>query len=294
MRKAFFYLFKYINWVITLLPLRILYLFSYPIYFVVYYFPSYRRKIVHNNLSNAFPLKSEKEINLLEKKFYRHLSDLFIETFKLTHMSPEEIKKRFVVENPELLDRLHKEKRDVIAVMGHYNNWEWLAALPYYTDYKAVSIYKPLKNKNFDKFINDLRVKHGMVLTPMSNIIREIISDRAHSINTVAAFISDQTPVKDEIKYWTNFLNQDTPVYLGTEKIASKYDMAVVFFNIKKVKRGYYRLSIELLFDHTAGLPEYAVTEAHVRRLEEIINENPEFWIWSHRRWKHKRMNSND
>jgi Kdo2-lipid IVA lauroyltransferase/acyltransferase len=289
MGKLVFYLFYCTNWIITLLPLSVLYLFSYPVYFFIYYFPSYRREIVATNLRNAFPDKSKRELIKIEKRFYMHLGDLFIETFKLTHMGPEEIRKRFVVENPELLEKLFSEKRDIIAVLGHYNNWEWLAALPYYTQYKTVSIYKPLKNKYFDTFINNLRTKHGMVLTPMSNIIREIIKDRSQNINTISAFISDQTPIKGEIKYWTNFLNQDTPVYLGTEKVASKYDMAVVFFNIKKVKRGHYSLAIELMFDHTAGLPEYTVTEAHVRKLEEIIARNPEYWIWSHRRWKHKR-----
>jgi KDO2-lipid IV(A) lauroyltransferase len=294
MDKIVYYLFYSTNWLFTILPLNVLYVFSYPIFFFLYYFPSYRRKIVAANLRNAFPSKSKKELIQIEKKFYHHLSDLFIETFKLTHMGSKELKRRFVVENPELLEKLYSEKRDVIAVLGHYNNWEWLAALPYYTNYKAVSIYKPLKNKYFDKFINNLRTKHGMVLTPMSNIIREIIKDRAQNINTVSAFISDQTPAKSEIKYWTRFLNQDTPVYLGTEKVATKYDMAVVFFNLSKVKKGHYNLRIELLFDHTSDLPEYAVTEAHVRRLEEVITLNPEYWIWSHRRWKHKRTSGDD
>jgi KDO2-lipid IV(A) lauroyltransferase len=294
MGKIAFYLFYFANRIVTLLPLRVLYLFSYPIFFYLYYFPTYRRKIVSTNMHNAFPFKSKKEIKLLEKKFYRHLSDLFIETFKLTHMSPAQIKKRFTVENPELLEKLLSGKRDIIAVLGHYNNWEWLAALPFYTNYKFVCIYKPLKNKYFDNFINDLRTKFGTVITPMSDIIKEIINDRAQNINTISAFISDQTPTKNEIRYWTRFLNQDTPVYLGAEKVASKYGMAVVFFNLKKIKRGYYRLFIELLFDHTAGLPEHAITEAHVRRLEEIITENPEYWIWSHRRWKHIRNVEND
>lgn len=128
-----------------------------------------------------------------------------------------------------------------------------------------------------------------MFLTPMSSIIREIINNRKNKINTLSAFISDQTPIKTEIKYRTTFLNQDTPVYMGTEKIASKYDMAIVFFHIQKIKRGYYNLNIELLFDHTSELPEFLITEKHVRRLEEIIKEKPEYWVWSHRRWKHKK-----
>jgi KDO2-lipid IV(A) lauroyltransferase len=294
MERIVFYIFYYVNWILTLLPLRVLFVFSYPLYFVLYYFPSYRRKIVHNNLRNAFPEKNDKDINKIEKGFYRHLSDLFIEVLKLTHMSSDQLKKRFLVENPEILDKLLAEKRDIIAVLGHHNNWEWLGALPYYTSYKAVSIYKPLKNKYFDVFLNDLRRKHGMVLTPMSLIIREIIKDRSQNINTISAFISDQSPAKVDIKHWTKFLNQDTPVFLGAEKVAAKYDMAVVFFNIKKIKRGKYSMAIELLFEHTVGLPEYTITEAHVKRLEEIIIENPQYWIWSHRRWKHKREIEND
>lgn len=284
-----YYIFYGINWVITLLPLSVLYIFSDFLYLVLYYFPSYRRKVVANNLKNSFPDKSEQEIKCIEKKFYKHLADLFIETFKLTHIPKEQMMKRFTVSNLEIIDRLLDEKRDTIAVLGHYNNWEWLTALPLYTKYKSVSIYKPLQNKFFDRFINNLRSKNGMVLTPMSNIIREIINDRKNNINTISAFISDQTPIKTEIKFWTTFLNQDTPIYMGTEKVASKYDMAIVFFHIQKIKRGYYNLNIELLFDHTAGLPEHFITETHVKRLEEIIREKPEFWIWSHRRWKHKK-----
>jgi Kdo2-lipid IVA lauroyltransferase/acyltransferase len=284
-----FYIFYGLNWIITLLPLSVLYIFSNLAFFVLYYFPSYRRKIVANNLKNSFPEKTAQELKLIEKKFYKHIADLFIETLKLTHMSNEELKRRFTVTNYEIIDKLIKEKRDTIAVLGHYNNWEWLAAFPMYTKYKAVSIYKPLQNKLFDRFVNKLRSRNGMVLTPMSNIIREIINDRKNNINTISAFISDQTPIRSEIKYWTTFLNQDTPIYMGTEKVATKYDMAVVFFNIQKIKRGYYNLNIELLFERTAGLPEHLITETHVKRLEELIREKPEFWIWSHRRWKHKK-----
>jgi KDO2-lipid IV(A) lauroyltransferase len=273
----------------TLLPLRVLYIFSDLLYLVLYYFPSYRRKVVASNLRNSFPEKTASELRIIEKKFYRHLADLFVETLKITHMSEKQFRKRFTVSNLQVIEKLLNDKRDIIAVLGHYNNWEWLGAFPMYTKYKAVSIYKPLQNKHFDRFINSIRAKHGMVLTSMSNIIREIINDRKNNLNTISAFISDQTPIKTEIKYWTTFLNQDTPVYMGTEKVATKYDMAIVFFHIQKIKRGYYNLDIELLFEHSSGLPEHLITETHVRRLEEIINEKPEYWIWSHRRWKHKR-----
>jgi KDO2-lipid IV(A) lauroyltransferase len=284
-----YYIFFGINWVVTLLPLRVLYIFSDFLFLLLYYFPSYRKKVVATNLKNSFPEKSAEELKCIEKRFYKHLADLFIETFKMSHMNKAQLMRRFTINNPEVIEKLLNEKRDTIAVLGHYNNWEWLAALPLYTKYKPVSIYKPLQNKYFDRFINNLRSKNGMILTPMSSIIREIITDRKNKINTISAFISDQTPVINEIKYWTTFLNQDTPIYLGAEKVATKYDMAIVFFHIRKVKRGYYNLDIELLFEHTADLPEYLITETHVRRLEEIIRDKPEYWIWSHRRWKHKK-----
>jgi KDO2-lipid IV(A) lauroyltransferase len=294
MKALGYYIFYGINWIITLLPLPVLYIFSDFLYFLLYYFPSYRKKVVAKNLKNSFPEKTEEELKFIEKKFYKHLADLFIETLKLSHMSKSQLMRRFTVSNIGIIDKLLEDKRDTVAVFGHYNNWEWFTSLPLYTKYKAVSIYKPLQNKFFDRFLNDLRSKNGMVLTPMSNIIREIINNKKNNINTISAFVSDQTPVKTEIKYWTTFLNQDTPVYMGTEKVASKYDMAIVFFHIQKIKRGYYNLNIELLFDHTAGLPDHLITETHVRRLEEIIVEKPEYWIWSHRRWKHKKPVENE
>ena len=289
-----YYIFYAFNWIITFLPLRILYIFSDLLYFVLYYIVSYRRKVVAENLKNSFPEKSDAEREVIGKKFYRHLADLMVETFKLTHMSQKSQNKRFTYTNLEIIDKLREEKRDVIAVLGHYNNWEWPTLLPYYLKYKTVIIYKPLQNKYFNNFINNQRSKFGIVLTPTSNVLREIIKYRGNNINTVSIFISDQIPAKGDIKYWTTFLNQDTAVFTGAGKIASKYDMAVVFFHIQKIKRGHYNLDIELLHDHTAGLSENEITETHVRRLEEIIREEPEYWIWSHRRWKHKKPVEND
>ena len=289
-----YYLFYGINWIITLLPLPVLYIFSDFLYLVLYYVVSYRRNVVATNLKNSFPEKTDKELKIIEKKFYRHLSDILIETFKSTHMTRANQKKRFTYSNLDIIDKLREGKRDIIAIMGHYNNWEWPTLLPYYLKYKTIIIYKPLQNKYFNRFINNHRSEHGIVLTPTSQVIREIINCRKNDINTVSVFISDQIPSKGDIKYWTTFLNQDTAVFTGAGKIASKYDMAIVFFHVQKVKRGYYNLNIEPLFDHTEGLSEEVITEKHVRRLEEIIKEKPEYWIWSHRRWKHKKPVEND
>ena len=284
-----YYIFYIINWLITLLPLRILYIFSDLLFLLLYYFPSYRRKVVATNLKNSFPDKSYKELKSIEKKFYRHLADVIVETIYVTHMSDKEQMKRFSYTNIEIIDKLREEKRDIIAVVGHYNNWEWPTLMPLILNYKVIIVYRPLKNKYFDRHIYNQRSKNGIVLTPTSMILRELINNRKNNINTLSVFLTDQTPARDEMKYWATFLNQETPIYTGTEKIASKYDMAIVFFHCQKVRRGYYNLNIELLFDHTAGLPEYTITEAHVRRLEEVVREKPEYWLWSHRRWKYKK-----
>ena len=284
-----YYTFYIFNWIITLLPLRVLYIFSDIFFIVMYRVAGYRRKVVAENLKNSFPEKTPEELQMIEKRFYHHLCDMFIETGKLTHMSDGNLMKHFRVTNTELLDRLYSEGRDIAATLGHYGNWEWMAILPLLTKFKIVTIYKPLQNKHFDRFLLAARTGKGMILTPMQYVIREVIMNRKNNIRTLYAFITDQIPNKGDIKFWTNFMNQETPVYLGAGKVSSKYDMAMVFFRIQKIRRGYYNLNIELLFDHTSGLHEDFITETHVKRLEEVIRANPEFWIWSHRRWKHKR-----
>ncbi len=287
-----FYIFYGINWIMTLLPLRVLYIFSDLLFLVLYYFPSYRRKVVQENLKNSFPEKSDKERALIERKFYRHLADLCLETLKLTHLSNKELRERFNVTNPELLDTICNSGRDIVVVHSHYNNWEWLVCLPLYLKAKIVCIYKPLQDQLFDSFMNHLRTRNDVSITPTTHVIREIVVNRKKNRRAVYGFIADQTPAKPDIRYWTTFLNQETPVHLGIEKISEKYDMAVVFFNVRKVKRGNYSLTAELLFDHPKGLPEYLVTETHVKRLESLIREQPEYWIWTHRRWKYKKSES--
>lgn len=287
MGALIYYMVYFFVRVITLLPLEILYLFSYPLWLILYLTPGYRRKVARTNLLNAFPEKPPGEIRSIERRFYLHLADLFIETLKSSRMSEREFRKRFRVTNPELPVNIMNSGRDVLAICGHYGNWEWLSATPLYMNEKILIIYKPLKNKRFDSLIFRIRSRFGVVLTPMSHIVREIVASRNRGERTMSVFIADQSPPKSEIKYRTTFLNQDTPVYLGAEKISAKFDMAVLFLNYRKVRRGFYELTFDELFRETAGLPEYTITEAHVKRLEQMIIEKPEHWIWTHRRWKH-------
>jgi GT2 family glycosyltransferase/lauroyl/myristoyl acyltransferase len=236
----------------------------------VYYFPGYRKKVVKENLKNSFPEKSKKELLDIERKFYRHFADFLIEMLALNHLSLKQLQKRCTFSNLEILDKLFAEKRDVVVIVAHYNNWEWYNFATHVFKHQPIMIYKPLQDKRFNDYINKIRSRYGVMLSPMSNIIRDIIDLRNKKITFAAHFIADQTPAPADIRYWTNFLNQDTPVYTGAEKIASKYDMAMVFLHIQKKSRGHYNLNVELLFEHTAGLPEHIITDTHVKHLEDI------------------------
>jgi len=242
MKRTGFYIFLSFNYLITLLPLRVLYLLSDLFYVVIYYFIGYRRRVVEKNLRNAFPEKSPVELQKIEKGFYRHLCDIIVETLKITHMSPEAISRRFDTGDTSVVDRLYREGRDIVALCSHYNNWEWYAAIQLAMSHKILTIYKPLTNKYFDRFILGLRTKYGVTATPMQNILRELVRYRKENVRTMSGFIADQTPPPGDNAYWTTFLNQETGFFRGAEKIAVKYDIPVILVNIVKVRRGYYKL----------------------------------------------------
>jgi KDO2-lipid IV(A) lauroyltransferase len=217
---------------------------------------------------------------------------MFIEGIKLRHMSEKQLMKRFKYLNPELINSIYDKKQDAIAAFGHYGNWEWIIGMHKTISYKVLTVYKPLHNKYFDKYFFDTRSKYGMELVPMASILRRILSNSREGVNTLTALVADQTPPRKEIHYTINFLNQETPVYLGVEKIARRFNMAVFFYNIRKVKRGYYEVEAELLTDNPQELKEHELTKMHMARLEKLIREKPEYWLWSHRRWKHIKRES--
>jgi KDO2-lipid IV(A) lauroyltransferase len=293
MKRAGFYIFYTINYLITLLPLRVLYIFSDFFYLLIYYVFKYRRRVVAKNLRNSFPEMSEAELKSTERIFYRHLTDLFVEALKLTHISPQEISRRYRLKNIPLLDRLYDEGRDVIAVCSHHTNWEWLSSVQLSIRYQVLAIYKPLKNKDFDRFVYNLRTRFGSKISPMQSILRDIVTYRRENIRTITAFAADQTPPPNEHAYWTTFLNQETGIYKGTEKVAVMMDSAVVFIHTRKVKRGYYELEAKLITEHPKNEAPGFITKRHVEMLEETIKAQPAYWLWSHRRWKYKRDRNN-
>ena len=289
MKSILFYIFYGLNWVITLLPLRILFGFSTILYFILYHIVRYRRDVVIQNLRNSFPEKTEQELVIISKRFYRHLADLFIETLKLQHMKASEIKERYKIKNPELFNKIHDEGRSAIVVFGHYGTWEWVISLPLNTKYKTLTVYKPLSSKLFDRYFLKIRSQYGLELVPMSRTGRTIYHYEQAGINTLTGLVADQRPPRSESQFWTKFLNQDTAVYLGIEKLSKKYNMVIVFFHIDKVGRGYYEVTPEIITDEPESLKPYEITEKHVELLEEEIRLRPELWMWSHRRWKHKK-----
>jgi Kdo2-lipid IVA lauroyltransferase/acyltransferase len=283
-----FYLFFGLSWPLLKLPLKVLYFFSDLVYIIFFYFPGYRREVVINNMRNAFPGKSESEIRDMAKGFYKHLCDSFVESFAAINMSEEEIRKRCVWKNLELLDHHYQNGKSVVSVFGHYGNWEWMSTLPLHTKYKVLALYKPLSNIYFDRFIKLVRQKHGIQTVPVIRSFPVILDYHKTNVQTLTFFLGDQRPVKSHIRYWTSFLNQDTPVMLGSEQIAKRLGQAVVYFSMNKIRRGYYEVEILPVTDDPEQTAMYEITEKHTRLLEAQIENQPEYWLWSHKRWKHK------
>ena len=274
-------------WLLHLLPQRILYLISDLIFLVVYYLIGYRKRVVLDNMSKAFPDYDERKRKGIARKFYHHFCDIILESAVAHFYSKKQAQNRISYSNPELLEDLHKKGKQVIAVTAHYGNWEYLSTLGLVTDYTIFGVYKPLRNNHYDRMIRHNRMKFGVVPVPMEQVVRKMISSYRNKVPVLSIFLSDQRPLYQHIQYWTKFLGLDTPLYLGTEKLARKLDAAVVFFKISKIRRGKYRVDLELICEDPSGMDPYEITEAHVRILEKQIIDKPEFWLWSHRRWKH-------
>ena len=257
------------------------------LYYILYYLVGYRRKIVEQNLHNSFPDKTDKEIKELSKKFYSYLCDLTLETFKKITMTRKQTMKHIKFHDTTLFEKIYAEKKSIILLMGHYGNWEWAgSSFTLQTDYQLYVIYKPLSNKHFEDLIVKTRTVFGTKLIKVHNTLRDMISNKG--IISATAFIADQTPFPDNA-YWTKFLNQDTPVFTGAEKLSKKLDYPIVYIKIDRVKRGYYDIHAELLFENPKATSENEISETFIKRLEKDIIEKPEIWLWSHRRWKHKK-----
>jgi len=286
---AFYFVFGII-WLIMLLPLRILYLFSDFFFHLLYYILKYRRNVVADNLLHAFPEKSADERLKIEKAFYQHFCDSMFESFKVIHMNKAQIDKRFVYLNPEILNDYYNKKQNVVLVSGHYGNWEWMVGAETHIKHKYLAIYKPLSNKQYDHLIKNIREKYASTgeMVAMNDTYKVILQHETNKKLFITWFLGDQSPPRD-YPLWINFMNRETPFYSGPEKIAKKFGHAVVFMNINKVKRGYYEVEFIPLFDDPKNTEVNEITRTHVKMLENFIRKEPAYWLWSHRRWKHKK-----
>lgn len=276
-------------YLISVLPFPVLYLLSDFVYFILYYLTGYRKKVVLQNLRNSFPNKTDAEINRLCKDFFHYLCDLMLETIKTLTITPESMLKhcRFNPAALTLFNKLAEEQKSIILVMGHWGNWEWSGhPCSLLLKQQLYVLYHPIANKYFDRLMYHIRTRTGTKLIPMKAAYKEMLNHRNEL--TATAFIADQTPQPNSA-YWTTFLNQDTPVFKGTEVIAKKLNYPVVYASIKKVKRGYYEMFAEVLVANPATTADGEISELHTRRLEQDILAQPATWLWSHRRWKHKR-----
>ena len=276
-------------WIISILPFRIFYWLSDCIYVLVYYIVGYRKKTVRENLALALPHLSDKERLEIEKKSYHHLCDMFLEMVKTMTISSEEMNKRFKITNLEVIKEYEKKGKSIMLIASHYASWEWLITLNQKISFLGVAVYKKLANKHFDKLVRDIRSKYNTELVPTSKTIPLIANNQKNNIQCVYGLASDQSPKADRIFHWESFMGVEVPVHTGPEMLAKKYDMTVVFAKVKKVKRGYYELTIIPLSDNPKSIPDFGITHIYIKEVEKQILEAPEYYFWTHKRWKHRR-----
>lgn len=295
--SRFFNYFTYtLCFLLAILPLHLLYFFSDIACFIIYYIAGYRRKTVRKNLLNSFPDKSPKEIRAIEKDFYHHFCDYFFETVKLPNMSASRMKRHFVFKNEELIQYFLKQGKPVILLLGHFGNWEWVTSVTLWIkpDKNVVigHVYRPLRNKVSDRLFLCIRERFHSVGFNKYDVYKEIVKMRKAGKNWFLGFISDQNPSPNSQHIWVRFLNQDTPVLVGTEKIARHTGAAVCYLDIKKTKRSFYEGRVKLISENPAGNQEFEITKKYMELLEKTVLRNPAGYLWTHNRWKYKKPGS--
>lgn len=280
-----------IIWFISILPFKLLYLFSDLLYVVFYYIVKYRRKTVRKHLEMALPHLSEKERLEVEKKSYKHQCDMFLEMIKTLNISRKEMERRFVFTNLEIYKELEAKQKSVAIMFAHYASYEWAVSMNNYLNFKGYGIYKRIKNPYFDNLVKKIRLVHKATLITTKETTQTIEENNSNKVLAVYGFISDQTPGSVKNSHWYRFMGIETPIHIGAEVLAKRFDMSVVFLRTKKVKRGFYEATLEVLTDDARSIPDYKISETFMQKVEEQIYEAPEFYMWTHKRWKHKKEN---
>jgi len=273
-------------YIIAFLPFPLFYKLSDGVCFVLYRLFGYRKEVVRSNLKRAFPYKTNKELNQIEKRFYSHLCDLFLEMIKSMGMNKKEMLLRFKVKNIDVLQNYESQKRSVFLMCGHYASWEWMMSLGYHIDHRGIGIYRPLSNPYFDRLLKKIRSRHNAGMISMKTAAATIKENEDNKILGVYGFASDQSPRPKPLTYWRDFLGVRVPVYTGAERLARELNIPVVFGKITRVKRGYYEVEFKPISDQPKATQENEITDIFTEYLEAQIKEDPSQYFWTHKRFK--------
>ena len=276
-------------WCISILPFRLLYLFSDFVYLIVYYVIGYRKSTVRENLAMTLPNLSDAERLAIEKKSFRHLCDMFLEMVKTMTISKKEISERFVFTNLEVYKKLEKQEKSIAMMLAHYASYEWVISMNAYVNFNGYAIYKKIANPYFDKLVRDIRSRFKAYLISTKETFSSILKNKKNKVLSIYGFASDQSPKVSSAFHWQKFMGIEVPVHTGAEMLSKKYDMNVMFLKVKKVKRGYYEASFEILSENAQAVPSYEITDKFLKLVEQQIYEAPEYYLWTHKRWKHRR-----
>ena len=275
-------------WLTSKLPFRLLYFVSDILYVFLYKIVGYRKSVVRNNLKLVFPEKTDKERKIIEKKSYHHLCDMIVEAIKSISISESEMKKRYTFKNLEDIYKLEEEQRSVICFAGHYASWEWVFILQTHVKHKGYAVYKRLRNKYFDALVKKIRARYNSYLISTKETFKILTKAKNNNELTFNGFVFDQSPKLHKALHWQNFMGIKVPAYVGAEVLAKRLDMVTLFLNVKKVKRGYYEVEFIEIIRNPNDYKDYELTNIYLKCVENLIYDAPEYYLWTHKRWKHK------
>ncbi|MGM0635882.1 MAG: lysophospholipid acyltransferase family protein [Bacteroidota bacterium] len=290
MQGIVFYLIYPILKLLSWLPFSILYGLSKGLYFLIYKLVGYRKKVVRANLKLAFPNYSKEKRLEIEKKSYQHFCDLIVEMIKTISISAKELKQRFVFKNPEKIKEIEALEKSNIYLCGHYANYEWITALKLYgMNYESYGVYKRLRNPYFDQLVRKIRSRFDTTMVDKNDLPKLMAKNKLRNKKAGYGMIADQSPKLHNAKYWQKFMGTTTPVFIGPELLAKRFNYSVHYLKIEKLKQGYYSAEIITLANETKSIPNFELTKSYLNHLEEQIRNRPELYFWTHKRWKHQK-----
>ena len=277
-------------WLVSILPFRLLYAVSDMLFFLLYHVFRYRKKTVEDNLKLVFPEKSESERKQITKEFFHHLCDMILEAIKSMNISVEDMKARFKFTNIDVIQDYEKRQKSIALMCAHYGSWEWIFILQAYTSHLTFAIYKKLNNVYFDKLVRKIRARYDSYLITTKESINVLVENKKKGLITINGFAADQSPKKEKAYHWNTFMGIEVPVHTGAEMLAKKLDMPVVFFSVKRIKRGFYETTFQTLAEHPNEFKDYEITDQFLKLVENQIHEAPQYYLWTHKRWKHRKV----